>query len=178
MEVHSYIALLRGINVSGQKKILMADLRLLLEKKGFKNVRTYIQSGNVIFNAAEKASVCATIISEAILEEYGWEVPVLVKTSEEINTIFTNCPFSEVKKEKSYFVLLSSVPTKDDIDEIQKLSSTNEEFYITPNCVYIYYALGAGKAKLGNNWFEKKLNVKATSRNYRTMAKLIELVNV
>lgn len=175
MVVHSYIALLRGINVSGQKKILMADLRLLLEKKGLQNVRTYIQSGNVLFDSSENASVCATIIFEAILEKYGWEVPILVKTSEEIASILKDCPFSEEKRAKSYFVLLHSNPEAQAAAEIRELSSTAEEFKITNPCVYIYYAVGAGKAKLGNNWFEKKLKVKATSRNYRTMAKLLDM---
>ena len=173
----TYIALLRGINVSGQKKILMADLRTLLEKAGLQNIKTYIQSGNVIFSSSEKKETVATIIFEAIQKKYGWEVPVLVFTSTELKSVFDNCPFSEKKKEKSYFILLKSKPTTESIIETSKLSTPEEEFVITNSCVYIYYDLGAGKAKLGTNLFERKLKVKATARNYRTMKKLLELSN-
>jgi len=172
-----YIALLRGINVSGHKKILMADLRNLLEKYGFQNVKTYIQSGNVVCSSSEKKEVVSKIISEAILKKYGWEVPVLVLTSTEIKSAFDNCPFSEEKKEKSYFILLKSKSSTETVIETSKLSSPNEEFVITDTCVYIYYSLGAGKAKLGINFFERKLKVKATARNFRTMKKLLELTN-
>jgi len=171
----TYIALLRGINVSGHKKILMADLRILLEKSGLQDVKTYIQSGNVICSSSEKKEVVSKIISDAILKQYGWEVPVLVLNSTEIKSVFNNCPFSEEKKEKSYFILLKSRPTNEVILETIKLSSLNEEFVITGFCVYIYYSLGAGKSKLGINFFERKLKVKGTSRNFRTMKKLLEM---
>ncbi|MFK5982653.1 MAG: DUF1697 domain-containing protein [Flavobacteriaceae bacterium] len=171
----TYIALLRGINVSGHKKILMTDLRTLLEKSGLQNVKTYIQSGNVIFTSSEKKETVATIIFEAIQKKYGWEVPVLVLTSTEIKSVIDNCPFSEGKKEKSYFILLKSNATTETVLETSKLSSPKEEFVITNSCVYIYYDLGAGKSKLGTNFFKKKLKVKATARNFRTMAKLLEM---
>ncbi len=154
----TYIALLRGINVSGHKKILMADLRTLLEKLGLQNVKTYIQSGNVIFLSSEKKEVISKIIFEAILKKYGWEVPVLVLISAEIKSILYNCPFSEEKKQKSYFILLKSKPTTETVLETSKSSSQKEEFVITNSCIYIYYDLGAGKAKLGTNFFERKMN--------------------
>lgn len=171
----TYIALLRGINVSGHKKILMADLRALLEKSGLQNVKTYIQSGNVVFSSSEKKETVATIIVEAIQKKYGWEVPVLVLTSTEIKSILDNCSFSEDKKEKSYFILLKNKATTETVLETLKLSSSKEEFVITNSCVYIYYELGAGKSKFGTNFFERKLKVKATARNYRTMAKLLAM---
>jgi len=153
----------------------MADLRILLEKSGLQNVKTYIQSGNVIFSSSEKKETVATIIFEAIQKKYDWEVPVLVLTSTEIKSILDNCPFSEDKKEKSYFILLKSKATTETVLETSKLSNLKEEFIITNACIYIYYDLGAGKSKLGTNFFEKKLKVKATARNYRTMAKLLEM---
>jgi len=173
----TYIAFLRGINVGGHKKILMADLRALLERSGFQNVKTYIQSGNVVLSTSEKKEVVSKIISEAILKQYGWEVPVLVKTALENKSIFANCPFLQEKKEKSYFILLDKNPSSEFVLETEKLSSSKEEFIITNPCVYIYYSLGAGKAKLGINFFERKLKVKATARNFRTMKKLLELTN-
>ncbi len=163
----------------------MADLRTLFESLGFRDVQTYIQSGNAVFascasakaldDTKEEALGLDVKISEAIKEKYSFEVPVLVKTVDQIQQIITHSPFSEEKLLKSYFILLKTEPERDHVLEIQKMSTPDEEFLITSNVVYIFYALGAGKAKLSNNWFEKKLNVKATARNYRTMAKLLEL---
>ena len=172
----TYIALLRGINVGGHKKILMADLRLLFESLGFKGVQSYIQSGNVVFKAIEEGNL-ASKITEAIETKYDFIVPILVKEASELNKILSKCPFSDEKREKSYFILLKKSPSQEDIKLTAAFSNLNEEFHITQNCVYIYYALGAGKAKMGNNFFEKKLKVKATARNFRTMAKLIELAS-
>jgi uncharacterized protein (DUF1697 family) len=131
----------------------------------------------VIFSSSEKKEVLSNLISEAILKQYGWEISVLVFTLTEIESIFDNCPFSEEKKEKSYFILLKSRPTTETILETSKLSTPKEEFVITNSCIYIYYDLGAGKGKLGTNFFEKKLKVTATARNYRTVKKLLELAN-
>ncbi len=171
-----YIALLRGINVGGHKKVPMAELREVLTTSGLENVQTYIQSGNVIFQSSEENKVkLEAIINKAINAHFGFNVPVLVRSKEEIKAILDDCPFPEEKKVVSYFIMLSETPKKDLIDETSKQILPNEEFVITNNCVYIFYALGAGKAKLGINWFEKKLKVKATARNYRTMAKLIDM---
>jgi len=169
-----YIALLRGINVSGQKKILMVDLKALFESIGFKEVRTYIQSGNVVF-LAEEASSLAVTISNAIFKKYGWEVPVLVRTASEIADILSNCPFSEEKKIKSYFTLFQQIPSEENIQEIANLNFPGEEFHITPTCLYYFCATGYGRVKMSNNLIERKLKVRATTRNYRTLLKLTEL---
>ena len=171
-----YIALLRGINVGGHKKVPMAELREVLTKSGLKNVQTYIQSGNVIFQSSEEnKDKLEAVINKAINTHFGFDIPVLVKSKEEIKAILEDSPFPEEKKITSYFIMLSETPEKDIIDEISKQIFPNEEFVITKNCVYIFYTLGAGKAKLGVNWFEKKLKVKATGRNYRTIVKLLSL---
>jgi uncharacterized protein (DUF1697 family) len=170
----TYIALLRGINVSGQKKILMVDLRALLESIGFKEVRTYIQSGNVVF-LAEEATGLSEAISNAILEKYGWEVPVLVCTAAEITNVLSNCPFSEEEKVKSYFTLFQEIPSKENTQEFTNLDFPGEEFHMTPTCLYFFCANGYGRVKMNNNLIERKLKVRATTRNYRTLLKLTEL---
>ncbi|MBT8394848.1 MAG: DUF1697 domain-containing protein [Flavobacteriaceae bacterium] len=176
--METYIALLRGINVGGHKKILMADLRRFFEKLNFKNVKTYIQSGNVIFQSnEEKIEVLESKIKGQILNEYGFEVSVLVKTHSEIEDILNICPFKEGKKDKSYFIVLHSNPDKKLVNSTMEIKYPNEEFHIINSCVYIYYSLGSGKAKCGTNFFEKKLKVSATARNYNTLNKLVELSN-
>lgn len=172
----TYIALLRGINVGGHKKVPMAQLREVLTSSGLENVQTYIQSGNVIFQSSEEdTKALESSIEKSINDYFNFEVPVLVRTREALNTIFDGCSFPEDKKTVSYFMILNQIPDKDLVDDISQKAYPNEEFIALEKCIYIFYALGAGKAKLTINWFEKKLKVKATARNCRTMAKLLEM---
>lgn len=171
-----YIALLRGINVSGQKKIPMAELRALLSKAGLQDVQTYIQSGNVIFKSDEvDVMVLEHNIKKSIMNHFGFEVPIFIKTPEDLKQIFDDCPFFETKKTNSYFTLLYKAPEDNLVKEISKLSYPNEEFVITNSCIYFYCSTGYGKAKYSNNFFERKLKITSTARNYKTMVKLLEL---
>jgi len=172
----TYIALLRGINVGGHKKVPMAELRALLSKSRLENVQTYIQSGNVIFQSNESVKhVLEDSIHNAIKDHFGFEVPVLVRNRAEIKTIFNNCPFPEEKKVNSYFTMLSEIPNKDLVDEASQKIYPNEAYIILKDCIYFFCATGYGNAKFNLNFFERKLKVNATSRNYKTMVKLLSL---
>lgn len=174
--MNRYLALLRGINVSGQRKVPMSDLRHLLSNAGLQHVETYIQSGNVIFQSEIlEQSKLQLVIEEAIRNQFGFEVPVLVKTPTELKQVFDDCPFPKHKKEESYFMMLFSKPEPELVKEVSKLSYSGEEFYVENNCVYFYSSVVYGNAKFNNNFFEKKLNVTATARNYKTMVKLLSL---
>lgn len=176
--MQTHLALLRGLNVGGHKILKMADLKLLFESLGFVEVTTYIQSGNVLFSPPEpqmEAMILEEIISEGITELYGFEVPVLVKEISEVEAILAACPFSEEKKIASFFTLLNKKPSEDFVKELSELDFPDEEFVITDNCVYFFSEKGYNEVKGNNNFFEKKLNVSATTRNYQTMAKLVEL---
>lgn len=172
----NYIALLRGINVGGKNKIKMADLKQVLNQLQLENISTYIQSGNVLFNSKEKDKTkLENKISNSIKVHFDIDVPVIVKTQIEILDILEKNPFSaaeDLGANKIYFVILKNTPTKENIAIMQSYSFENETFYFTPSCVYLRCGLGAGKAKCNNNFFESKLKVGATSRNYRTMCKL------
>ena len=169
------IALLRGINVGGHKKVPMAALRDLLTKAGFQNVQTYIQSGNVIFQSSKKASELEFKIQKLIHDHFGFEVSVLVKTNEELKTIFDACPFSKEKKQDSYFIILSDIPDSLLVKKADEITFENEEVIIKKECLYFYSSAGYGKTKFNMNTFERKLNVSGTARNYNTMAKLLSL---
>ena len=174
--MNTFIALLRGINVSGQKKVPMVELRSLLSDLGLKNVQTYIQSGNVIFQSSEEnRTALENLIQKAILSHFGFEVPVLVRTATEIKDILDACPFLEEKKMNGYFTLLHSAPDTSLIKETHLISYPNEEFHITSQCVYFYSTSGYGNAKCNNNFFERKLKIDATTRNYKTIVKLLSL---
>ncbi|TXN38128.1 DUF1697 domain-containing protein [Flagellimonas hymeniacidonis] len=173
----TYIALLRGINVGGQKKIKMADLRQTLERSGLQNVKTYIQSGNIVFDSEmSKIEEIQDSIYDAILSDFGFEVPILVVTGGEIERILKENPFINKTTENNlYFVLLKEVPNQSLVDEFNAISFDHEDFYITDNCVYLCCKRGYGNAKLNNNLIERMLKVSATARNLRTMQKLLEL---
>lgn len=171
-----YIALLKGINVGGHKKVPMAELRELLTKSGFENVQTYIQSGNVIFQSSKRnISEIENNIQKAIMTHFGFEVSVLVKTRDDLKRIFDNSPFSEDKKKSSYFMMLHDIPDNDLVKEASEKVYEGEEYKIINDCIYYYSAKGFGQSKFNANFFERKLNTFATARNYNTMVKLLSL---
>ena len=169
-----YISLLRGINVSGQKKILMADLKSLYEELGFINVQTYIQSGNVVFKYKKaKASELQELIYNKIKSHYGFEVPNLILTPDEVEDALNNNPYPTI--EKPYLTFLSEIPEQENIDVLNSISFDNEIYELKGKVLYSHYPKGAGKAKMTNNLIENKLKVRATTRNLNTTKKLLEM---
>ncbi|AXT52429.1 DUF1697 domain-containing protein [Aquimarina sp. BL5] len=180
--MNTYIALLRGINVGGHKKMKMADLKEMLESLGFSAVVTYIQSGNIVFrDASEDIEVLEVKIQTAIKKRFGFDVPVLIITHDTLNEILQKNPYvkrlesGQIDDKKMYFMLLCNQPNSLATAELSKVSFDPEEFIITKNVIYLFAANGYGKTKLHNNFFEKKLNCQTTTRNLRTLSKLLEL---
>lgn len=172
----TYIALLRGINVGGHNKVPMAELRALLAKSGFKNVKTYIQTGNIIFQDSEGDVIdIETKLRNIILDHFGFEVAVLVRTRDQIQAVFDHCPFPEDQKTNSYFAMLSHKPDHALVIEAKEKTYDNEVYDIIEDALYFYCANGYGKAKFSLNYFERKLKVDATARNYKTIVKLLAL---
>lgn len=175
----TYIAILRGINVSGQKIIKMAALKKMYENLNYENIKTYVQSGNVIFSSKEHDSKkLEVIISSAIKNEFGFEVPVIVLTVKILKTVIDNNPFAkdEIKDHSFLHVtFLADHPTQNHKEDIIEKKQPNEEIAFTSNAVYLYCPNGYGKTKLNNNFLENKLNVKATTRNWKTTAELLRL---
>ena len=172
----TYIALLRGVNVGGHKKVPMNELRDLFLKLELINVQTYIQTGNVVFQSEKKnIEILKLKIENNINFCFGFDVPVLIITCAELKTIFNECPLPKEKKERSYYMLFYKEPNQDLIEKLDVINSQEEEFYITKNCIYFYSDVGYGRTKYNNNFFEKKLKVTATARNYKTLLKLLSL---
>lgn len=154
----------------------MADLRELLTKSGFENVQTYIQSGNVILQSSKSdISVIEKNIQESIMDHFGFEVSVLVKTRSDLKRIFNDSPFSEEKKKASYFMLLRNTPEDDLVKIASEKVYEGEEYKILKDCIYFFCEKGFGQAKFNANFFERKLKTFATARNYNTMLKLLSL---
>ncbi len=171
--------MLRGINVSGQKKIKMADLRGLLSELSYKNVETYIQSGNVLFDqAGATPDRLAREIEQKIRSHYGFEVPTLVKEPSDFEAVIRNNPFlqdPEKDPDRVYITFLGSLPAQDRIETLNGVDHSPEAFVLDGGNIYFYSPKGYGKAKMNNNFFEQKLKVAATTRNWKTVNKLAAL---
>ncbi len=174
-----YISILRGINVGGRRKILMADLKSIYEKLGSTNVITYIQSGNVIFDLKKKVEEkkFAQKIATAIIKQYDFEVSVQVKTMDQIKSTLTSNPFlkrKDLAKEKLHVTFLAEIPETSNVEKITAIDYAPDEFQIIGQDVFIHCEK-YGKTKLNNGFFERKLRVSATTRNWKTINKLLDL---
>ncbi|GFD82921.1 hypothetical protein KUL118_57830 [Tenacibaculum sp. KUL118] len=171
--MNTIIILLRGINVSGKNKIPMQELKTLLEELGYNTIKTYIQSGNIVLKTREDSKEVEKNIHTKIKEKYDYDVLVLAKEVKEIKEILQNNPYSNLNKKQIYFTFLFNETT---IKEIE-VDAKEDEYTILKDVVYVNAAGGYGKTKLTNNFFERKLKVSATTRNFKTTNKLIELAS-
>ena len=173
-----YIAMLRGINVSGQKLIKMADLRESMTRLGLEDVATYVQSGNILFNTQETdLRVIAERISSQIKKDFTFDVPCLVRTADYFKMVLTNNDFLQQGKEEKrcYVTFLEEEPDPMYLQKIDPQQYAPEAFIVKGNLLYFYSPEGYGKAKMSNNFFEQKLKVKATTRNWNSVNKLYEI---
>jgi len=177
--MEKYISILRGINVSGQKKIKMEDLMLLYEALNFTNIKTYIQSGNIVFCSSSKnQKEIGQKIEEKIFKEYNFYVPVIVLLQDKLKEIISNNPFinnNEVDISKLYITILKSLPGKSWVIKLLDFECGDDQFIIEGNTVYLFCPNGYGRTKLTNNFFENKLKVTATTRNWKTINKLFKI---
>ena len=175
----TYITLLRGINVSGQKKIKMDELQILFEKLDLSEVETYIQSGNVVFQSdGSDQHKLIGLIKDEILETFGFDVEVIVLNAQEIRDVLDNNPFLKDPSkdiEKFYVSFLNGDPLSEQIEKLKTYNYSPEEYYLSKTTIYFYAANGYGRAKMNNNFFESKLKVFATTRNWKTVNKLVDM---
>jgi len=175
----TYIAMLRGINVGGQKSIKMELLRKSFEALKFKDVKTYVQSGNVIFKGPTKSpDSLSKLIEKRILKGFGFSVPVLVKTSQEMGQTVQSNPFVRVKKidsSKLYVTFLFEKPQRALLAKLDELDQSTDQLSYSGKEIYLYCPNGYGVTKLSNTAFEKKLAVTATARNWNTVNALYEM---
>jgi uncharacterized protein (DUF1697 family) len=174
----TYVAILRGINVSGHKIIKMERLRAVIEELGFVHVKTYVQSGNVIFETDESPGGLSAKIERKILDEFGFEVPVLTKSARELKDIIKHNPLVKgpaIDKAKLHVTFLSSDPPRDALGLLQRLAAGTERVRLAGRAVYLYCPNGYGNTRLTNTAVEKKLSCRATTRNWATTNKLLEM---
>jgi len=175
----TYISILRGINVSGQKIIKMDALKKMYENLNFEDIQTYVQSGNVIFSSKEnEPKKLEKIISSKIKTQFGFDIPVIVLSAKTLETIIKNNPFAKDKLKDISFLHVTFLADKTEQfskESIIEKKLPNEEIEFTSNAVFIYCPNGYGKTKLNNNFLENKLKVQATTRNWKTTNELLKL---
>ena len=174
----THLALLRGINVGGNKKIKMADLKDLLTANDFKNVQTYIQSGNILFEHSKPTTILRHEIMNLIQEKYGFEVKIIIKTTTEIEKITNEIPdviLQDLPLNLVFAMILDNIPEKENIEKLLNQNISPDIIAIKNDVIYIACPNGASNSKLTNNFIEKQLKVSGTTRNYKTMQKLVAM---
>jgi uncharacterized protein (DUF1697 family) len=174
----THLILLRGINVSGHNLIKMDALTKMLLSMGFEKVQTYIQSGNVILNSDETPSKIAFTIKQEIFKEFGHDVPVLVINQQDLEDCLSNNLFlkeKEVDLKKLYVAFVSMELNENSIHDLKISNIKPDEVQIDRNKIFIKYAVSPAKTRLDQKYIEKKLNVKATIRNWNTINNLLEI---
>ena len=174
----TYVALLRGINVSGQKKVSMAVLREVHAGLGHTDVVTYIQSGNVVFDAEiGDVETLRPEIEEAIVEEFGFDVPVVIRTSAQLASIIAASPYARSGADPSRLAVtfLNEMPAVDRAAGVDANAFSPDEFSLAGREIYLHCPTGFGRTKLTNTFLEKRLGVTATTRNWKTVTELAAL---
>lgn len=173
------VALLRGINVGGKNKLPMADLSAMFRETGCDDVRTYIQSGNVVFRAStELAGDIPSLISASIIDQFGYSVPVVTRTASEFEEIVQANPFAGIGAEanKLHVMFLADLPDRARVDALDPNRSPGDEFAVLGREVFLHCPNGVARSKLTNAYFDSSLSTTSTSRNWRTVGKLLEMV--
>jgi len=175
--VPTWVALLRGINVGGKNKLPMKELVTLFEGLGFKDVRSYIQSGNVIFGgSAAAAKKAPDLVTAGIKKRWGYDIPVVTRTAAELIAAVKRNPF--VRHAEPAHLSIAFLATKPSAARVAALDpdrSPGDHFEVLGREVHLHAPNGAAGSKLTNQYFDSKLSTISTARNWRTVHKLIEL---
>jgi uncharacterized protein (DUF1697 family) len=174
----THLALLRGINVGGKNVLPMKDLAQMFSAAGSSNVRTYIQSGNVIFEATSGAPKIAQVVTAQVEKRYGFRVPMVLRTSAQlIKTIRGNPFLPKVADQRWLHVyFLADPPNAQAIASLDPARSAPDAFHVLGQEIYLHVPNGMGRTKLTNAYFDSKLSTTSTARNWSTVLKLAEMM--
>jgi uncharacterized protein (DUF1697 family) len=175
-----YIALLRGINVGGNKKVPMAQLRELMEGLGYTEVATLLQSGNAVFTCKEKnPAKVGKQLEEAIVQEFGFEVSVVLRTRDELEAVIKANPLPGAEDAPSQFLVmfLSEAPDPKRFAQIDPAAYLPDEFRLVGREIYARFPNGVGRSKLATVLGGTRLGVIPTGRNWSTVMKLLDLAD-
>jgi uncharacterized protein (DUF1697 family) len=176
--VTTWVALLRGINMGGKNLLPMTDLARLFEEAGCAGVRTYIQSGNVLFTASRaRAEKLPGLIASGIADRFGYRIPVLLRTAADLGETIGNNPFLQAGAPQNWLhvLFLANQPDAGRVATLDPLRSPPDAYAVRGREIYLQCPNGAGSTKLTNAYFDSRLATISTGRNWRTVLKLFEL---
>ena len=174
-----YIAFLRGINLGPKRRVSMAKLRETLEEAGYEDVRTLLQSGNVVLTGNGKAAQVERDLAGTLRETFGFDIAVVVRTRAELAAVVANDPFAgEADDPARYQVsFLSGKPAAARVKELEAAAVAPEHVAVRGREVYAWHPGGVGRSKLAGLVTDRRLGVEVTARNWRTVTKLLELAD-
>ena len=177
--VTRYVALLRAINLGARRKVPMAELRTLLEGLGLKHVRTYVQSGNAIFDAREQPDALKSTLEQRLEAAFGFDIPVILRTREELAAIVAADPLGDVADEPKRYQVLFLDGTLDHtrLADLDPATVAPEVFHLADREIYVWSPEGIQSSKALGALGERRIGVAATARNWRTVTKLLELMD-
>ena len=176
----TYIALLRGINVGGKNKLPMQALIGICAEAGCIAVQTYIQSGNVIFQAhSESAEEISLKIAALMTERFGYRAPVVLRTAKQLEEAIRGNPFLEqnLPPETLHVMFLADLPSAEQVASLDPARSAPDAFAVRGSEIYLHLPNGVKDTKLTNAYFDAKLATVSTSRNWKTVTTLLQLLN-
>lgn len=171
----TYVVLLRGINVGGNKRIKMGDLRNALTTAGIDDPRTILQSGNVVVESNADMAALVDIVETTIQSTFGFQSTVIVRTADEIRDLLADHPFTAEQIEDPRFAHVGfcrDQPDRDGFEALQEAHEGPEEMRLVGRELFVYYPEGSGRSKLTNSVIEKHLGTPTTSRNWNTVEKI------
>jgi uncharacterized protein (DUF1697 family) len=178
MSQQSFVALLRGINVSGRNLIPMAELRAVCAALGWREVRSYIQSGNLVFAADEETAVLEHTLEQAIRQRFALAVPVIVRPTARWSDYLNSNPFlqaSQVEANRVMLALAKSLLLPDAAERLQERAAATERIRQSADALWIHFGEGAGQSKLTTALLDKLVGSPVTMRNWRTVLKIGEM---
>ena len=177
-EPGTYVALLRGINVAGKNRLPMKDLRAMFERAGCSDVRTYIQSGNVVFGASAKvAAQVGAQVTAAIAKQLGLKVPVVVRTASELAAVVADNPFLREGEAltRLHVAFLAHAPNEAAFAALDPERSPPDRFGLLGRELFLCCPNGMGRTRLTNDYLDRTLGTVSTVRNWNTVLALFEL---
>ena len=178
--MQTFISFLRGVNMTGHNSIRMTELTKLYIDLGYNDAETYIQSGNVIFSSDDKISVSSLSanIERAILERFNFIIPVMIRTKKELGELSSTNPFlkeTNFDPSRMAVLFLHDNPTDAQVQKLAGVDYPPDRFEIIGKDIFIYCPNGFGRTKLYTNFFENKMKVKGTARNWKTITTILEI---
>ena len=173
----AYVAMLRGVNVGGNP-LKMAWLREACEAIGLREVRTYLQSGNIIFSSPQGAAKLAALLKDRIDRQTRLPVPVIIRSAKDMTEVVAGNPFLKrngIDASKLHVTFLGDAPRQPDTARLDKLAGARDEYRLARREIFLHCPINYGATKLSNAAIEKALGISATTRNWNTVTTLAEM---